>query len=478
MTEHSRANSDARVDQNAVAPLASTLDALRAALGADSVRTGEQIGERAMTDWTRHDPTRPAALLLPRTTEEVARALAICHAAHQPVVPQGGMTGLAGGAIARATDIALSLERLSGVEEVDTASATLTVRAGTTLQAAQEAAAEAGFELALDLGARGSCQIGGNLATNAGGNRVIQSGTARDQVLGLEVVLANGDVLSSLGKMVKNNTGYDLKHWFIGSEGTLGVITRAVLRLHPQRAARHTALVALDGYSAAVNLLRRLSTRFGNDIGAFEIMWPDFYDFGVKLTGAGSPFAAAHALYALIEHASFDAGGSGESFAAALTEALEAGVIRDAVMAQSVADARALWAIRECTAEFPVRLDAINFDVSMPIGAIGAFVDRCRAALDERWPGNVSYFFGHIGDSNLHVTVDGHSIADVDHHAVYAFVYEMLRPLHGSVSAEHGIGLLKREFLPISRSPAELAAMAAIKRALDPHGILNPGKLF
>jgi FAD/FMN-containing dehydrogenase len=250
------------------------------------------------------------------------------------------------------------------------------------------------------------------------------------------------------------------------------------LRLHPQRAARHTALVALDGYDAAVNLLRRLSTRFGNDIGAFEIMWPDFYDFGVKLTGTRSPFAAAHPLYALIEHASFDPSDDGERFSAALTEALDAGAIRDAVIAQSVADARALWAIRECTAEFPVRLDAINFDVSLPIGEIGAFVERCRAALDRRWPGNASYFFGHIGDSNLHVTVDGHSIADVDHHAVYAFVYEMLGPLHGSVSAEHGIGLLKREFLPISRSPAELAAMVAIKHALDPHGILNPGKLF
>jgi FAD/FMN-containing dehydrogenase len=252
MTDNSLANglvgsSAGRNATHSAAPLSATLDALRAALGADAVRVGEQIGEHAMTDWTRHDPTRPAALLLPRSTEDVARALAICHAAHQPVVPQGGMTGLAGGAIARATDIALSLERLTGVEEIDTASATLTVRAGTTLQAAQEAAAEAGFELALDLGARGSCQIGGNLATNAGGNRVIQSGTARDQVLGLEVVLANGDVLTSLGKMVKNNTGYDLKHWFIGSEGTLGVITRAVLRLHPPRAARHTALVALEG---------------------------------------------------------------------------------------------------------------------------------------------------------------------------------------------------------------------------------------
>ncbi|MBB5508529.1 FAD-binding oxidoreductase [Paraburkholderia atlantica] len=478
MTEQSITDEKKPQTATATAPLAKTLEALRAALGADAVRVGEQIGEHAMTDWTRHEPTRPAALLLPRTTDEVSRALSICHAAHQPVVPQGGMTGLAGGAIARANDIALSLERLSGVEELDAASATLTVRAGTTLQAAQEAAEAAGFELALDLGARGSCQIGGNLATNAGGNRVIQSGTARDQVLGLEVVLANGDVLSSLGKMVKNNTGYDLKHWFIGSEGTLGVITRAVLRLHPRRAARHTALVGLDDYDAAVNLLRRLATRFGNDIGAFEIMWPDFYDFGVKLTGARSPFDAAHPLYALIEHAGFDADDAGERFAQALTDALEAGALRDAVIAQSVADARALWAIRECTAEFPVKLDPINFDVSLPIGEIGRFVDRCRAALDQRWPGNQAYFFGHIGDSNLHLTVDGHSIPGVDHHAVYAFVYEMLGPLRGSVSAEHGIGSLKREFLPISRSPAELAAMVAIKRALDPHGILNPGKLF
>jgi FAD/FMN-containing dehydrogenase len=460
------------------APLSQTLAALRDALGVDAVRVGDEISERSMTDWTRHEPTRAAALLLPRTTQEVALALAICHAAQQPVVPQGGMTGLAGGAIPRALDIALSLDRLTGVEEIDSASATMTVLAGTTLQTAQDAATQAGFELALDLGARGSCQIGGNLATNAGGNRVIQSGTARDQVLGLEVVLANGDVLSSLGKMVKNNTGYDLKHWFIGSEGTLGVITRAVLRLHPQRAARHTALVALDHYDAAVGLLRRLGTRFGNDIGAFEIMWPDFYDFGVALTGTRSPFVEAHPLYALIEHASFDATDDGERFSTALNEALEAHAIRDAVIAQSVADTRALWAVRECTAEFPVRLDPINFDVSLPIGKIGAFVDVCRAALDTKWPGNQSYFFGHIGDSNLHLTVDGHSVPGVEHHAVYAFVYDMLGPLHGSVSAEHGIGSLKREFLPISRSPEELAAMRAIKQALDPHGILNPGKLF
>jgi FAD/FMN-containing dehydrogenase len=196
------------------------------------------------------------------------------------------------------------------------------------------------------------------------------------------------------------------------------------------------------------------------------------------LTGKRSPFAQAHPLYALIEHASFDAADDGERYAAALAEALDAHAIRDAVIAQSMADARALWAVRECTAEFPVKMDPINFDISLPIGEIGRFVDRCRAALDRQWPDNQSYFFGHIGDSNLHLTVDGHSVPDVEHRAVYAFVYEMLGPLHGSVSAEHGIGSLKREFLPISRSPEELAAMAAIRQALDPHGILNPGKLF
>jgi FAD/FMN-containing dehydrogenase len=455
------------------------LDSLREVLGRDGVRTGAEIAERALTDWTGQTPTRPAALLLPRTTREVSQALALCHAAHQPVVPQGGMTGLAGGAIARGGDIALSLERLAGIEEIDSAAATLTVLAGTTLQAAQDAATEAGFELALDFGARGSCQIGGNLATNAGGNRVIQSGTARDQTLGLEVVLADGTVLTSLNKMVKNNTGYDLKHLFIGSEGTLGIITRAVLRLVPRRAARHTALVALDDYDAAVGLLRRLGARFGNDISAFEIMWPDFFDFGVSLsTSQRSPFAEAYPMYALLEHASFDADDDGERFALAMSEALEAGEIRDAVIAQSLGEARALWTIREATAEFPVRLDPVNFDVSLPIGAIGTFADACRARFEQCWPGQVSYFFGHIGDSNLHVTVDGHSVPGVTHEAIDRELYALLAPYGGSVSAEHGIGVLKRDFLHVSRSPAELATMRAIKRTLDPHGIMNPGKVF
>jgi FAD/FMN-containing dehydrogenase len=358
---------------------------------------------------------------------------------------------------------------MRGVEEIDPSAATMTVLAGTTLQQIQEAAARSGFDFPLDMGSRGSAQIGGVLATNAGGIRVVQSGTARDQVLGLEVVLADGAVLSSLNKAIKNNTGYDLKHWFIGSEGTLGVITRAVLRLRPKPAPRHAALCALRNYAAALRLLTALRTELTAGLAAFEIMWADFFDFGVSVSRARtSPFGQPHPLYALIEQ-------NGPDWTV-LEQALESGVIADAVIPQSAAETRALWEIREATAEFAARLDPLNFDISLPIGDIGKFVDECRAQLQHRWPGRLALFFGHIGDSNLHVTLDcssGVSKAEVDE-----LVYSLTAQYQGSISAEHGIGLLKRDYLRCSRSEAELRAMWAIKKALDPRGILNRGKLL
>ena len=454
------------------------VQALVDALGADAVRAGDAIDARYLGDWSGKSLMNPLAVVLPRSTREVAIALRLCNEARQGVVPQGGLTGLAGGAIPTAGDICLSLERMAGIEEIDHASATTTVLAGTTLQTVQEAAQAAGFEFALDLGARGSCQIGGNLATNAGGVRVVQSGIARDQVLGLEAVLADGSVLSSLSKMVKNNTGYDLRHLFIGSEGTLGVITRAVLRLKPRRAARNTALCALADYDGAVGLLRKLQARFGDEVGAFELMWPDFFDFGVGLTRSKrSPLDRAYPLYALIEQAGFSDDG-GERFTAALNAELEAGVVLDAVIAQSQAETQALWEIREATAELPVQLDPINFDVSLPIGEIGRFADACRRVFTDRWPAHYAVYFGHIGDSNLHVTVDARSIPGVPVEEVDRVLYTLVREYQGSISAEHGIGVLKRSFLGYSRSAAELACMLAIKNALDPHGILNPGKLL
>lgn len=454
--------------------LEQTLQLLREALGDQAVLTGAAINPRHHSDWTRHQPACPAALLLPRDTAQAATALRICNERSQAVVPQGGMTGLAGGAVPRAGDIALSLERLEGIEEIDAAAATLTVRAGTRLESIQQAAAEAGLLFPLDLGARGSCQIGGNIATNAGGNAVIRYGMTRDLVLGLEVVLADGRVLNLLNKMIKNNTGYDLKQCFIGSEGTLGVITRAVLKLAPPPGEQTTSLCALPDYASAVALLRRVQRELGTP-QAYELMWQDFYRLGVSwLDGAEAPMDENHPLYVL-----FDSSAAGEALERTLQAALEAGEVVDAVIARSHAQARQLWRIREATGEFPARLRPLNFDVSLPIGRIGEFVDLCRARLAQRWPDNRSFYFGHIGDSNLHLTLDCRALPQpAPLLEVEELVYTAVGEMAGSVSAEHGIGLLKREFLHHSVSPEALQVMRQLKQALDPKGILNPGKLL
>jgi FAD/FMN-containing dehydrogenase len=454
--------------------LQQTLDQLRTALGATAVLTGAAISQRHYSDWTGHAPACPAALLLPSSTQQVADALRICNAAGQSVVPQGGMTGLAGGAVPRVTDIALSLERLRGIEEIDSAAATVSVWAGTTLQEIQQAALDAGFLFPLDLGARGSCQIGGNIATNAGGNAVIRYGMTRDLVLGLEVVLADGRVLNLLNKMIKNNCGYDLKQCFIGSEGTLGVITRAILKLAPLPGETTTLLCALPDYASAVSLLRRLQRSAGTP-QAYELMWQDFFRLGVSwLENPVPPMSDEHPLYVLFESA-----GPREVLEQTLEAALEAGEVIDAVLASSHTQARALWKIREATGEFPLRMTPLNFDVSLPIGQIGEFAELCRQRLELRWPGNHSVYFGHIGDSNLHLTVDCNSLPQpAPILEIEELVYTAVGELGGSVSAEHGIGLLKREFLHHSVDDQARQAMQQLKDCYDPRGILNPGKIL
>ena len=453
--------------------VARVVEVLKSAIGPDRVLTGVDIGQRYVSDSSGIGKVRPLAVVLPHSTNEVSTVLQVCNQWEQTVVPQGGMTGLAGGAVPGVNDVCLSLERMRGIEEIDEASATMTVLAGTNLQTVHESAAQAGFEFAVDMGSRGSCQIGGVLATNAGGIRVIQSGTARENVVGLEVVLADGAILSSMNKMIKNNTGYDLKHWFIGSEGTLGVITRAVLRLRPKPLGRHTALCALPDYRAMADLLARMRTAFGAELAAFEIMWPDFFDFGVEVSRAKrSPFERPYALYALVEQT------TGQRFTEVLNAAADAGTVLDAVLAHSTSERESLWEIRECPAEFPARLAPINFDVSVPISDIGSFVGECKEMLSSLWPNHRSFFFGHLGDSNLHVTVDANSIPGVPHEAVESALYALIARYRGSISAEHGIGLLKREYLHHSRTASELRAMWAIKKALDPKGILNPGKVL
>lgn len=454
------------------------LIALQNRLGADVVLTGDAIEARYHTDWSGTPPVQPLALVRPRTTEEVSAALRLCHEHRVAVVPQGGLTGLAGAAVPVEGCVAISMERMNAIEDINSRSMLMTVQAGATLQAVQEAAVEAGMVFGVDLGARGSCQIGGNVSTNAGGNGVLQHGMMREQVLGLEVVLADGTVLPMLRPMIKNNTGYDLKHFFIGAEGTLGVITRVLLRLRPQPRAKVTALVAMPGFDESLAVLQRMQQHFGNSVAAFELMWDSFVQTSIRWQKLQAPFAESHPFLALIDIDGKDETSLCEAVEEALGEAMEAGDVLDAVIAQSQTQAKTLWKLREAPAEMNANMHPpINFDVGLPQSEIGKFAQACQAAFDARWPGNHSIFFGHVGDGNLHVSTDGKTVnGECD--AVEAELYRIVGEFQGSVSAEHGIGLHKKPYLALSRTPQELAAMRAIKAALDPLGLMNPGKVF
>nr|WP_269751195.1 FAD-binding oxidoreductase [Acuticoccus mangrovi] len=454
---------------------------MKAALGAASVLTGDDIPARNEFDQTLGRPTRPAALLLPRTTDAVAAALRLCHEAGQPVVTQGGMTGLAGGAHPKEDEVALSLERMRGVEEIDPVAATLTALAGTPLAEIQAAAEQAGFHCGIDLGARGSCSIGGNVATNAGGNNVLRYGMTRHNVLGLEAVQADGTVLTSLNKMLKNNTGYDWKQLFIGSEGTLGVVTRVVLALHPQPGPVETALLACPSMEAAVGVLTRLGAEFGSGLMMFEGMWAEFIDTAVTMMGLPAPFERPHELLVLTEIA--PGPGGAERVTDALGVLMEDGLVEDAIVARSGNDAARLWAYRESPYEYYKHLASQTiFDVSIPRADMAAAVADLRALAAQRWPSAMQVVFGHIADSNIHIvigpTVPGVPTSPDEKRATEAAVYDVVAHHAGSVSAEHGIGRNKRPYLAHSRTPAELALMRTLKTALDPKGILNPGRVL
>ncbi|MCO1372529.1 FAD-binding oxidoreductase [Burkholderia multivorans] len=451
--------------------------ALVAELGDACVTRAADIEPRYFTAYNERPGVRPRALVRPRSVDEVSRALALCTRLAQPVVPQGGLTGLARGAVALGGEVVLSMERFAGIDALDAAAGTLTVRAGTPLQVVQEAADAAGFTFGVDLGARGSCQIGGMLATNAGGTRAIRYGTMREQVLGLEAVLADGTVVSSMNRMLKNNAGYDLKQLFIGSEGTLGVVTRAVLRLHPKLAAPATALCRVRDYEAVVALWNRMRTL--PELVSFEAMWPAFYDYVARHTpGVAAPFAADGGFAVLIECATSAPGRDARAaLETALADAIDAGLADDAALATSERQARDLWTLREGLA-IDALPNLVNFDVSLPTGDLGAFAARCDAALRARWPDIVCLFFGHVGDGNVHIGVSLAAMTDADADEIDRRTYAIVRQMGGSVSAEHGIGVLKRDYLAHTRSDSEIALMRTLKAALDPGGILNPGKVL
>ncbi len=451
------------------------LDRLKAELGEGGVLEGAEAAEKAF-GWSNLG--KPLAVLRPSSSEQVSTILRLCHAARQPVVAWGGKTGLVEGGRADGA-LALSLERMNHVIEVDPVGATMTVEAGCVLQSACEAAEAEGLLLPLDLGSRGTCTVGGNISTNAGGNRVIRYGMTRDMVLGLEAVLADGTIVSSLNHLIKNNTGYDLKQLFIGAEGTLGVVTKAVLRLRPKPASQNTAFVAVDDFTNLPRLLRRVESGLGGTLSAFEVMWDGFYKLVTTEPAKGKPpLPYGHPHYVLIEAMGGDQQADEARFESVLEQAYEAGDIVDAVIAKSQAERNAMWGLRDDVMQFARIAPIFNFDVSLSISGMESLVAEVREKVFARWPEANLMIFGHMGDGNLHFCAGVGDGSHEAHKAVEDIIYGGVQARGGAVSAEHGIGLEKKPYLSWSRSPAELALMATLKRALDPHQILNPGKIF
>jgi FAD/FMN-containing dehydrogenase len=422
----------------------------------------------------------------PRSAEQVASVLALCHEAGVGVVPQGGNTGLVGGQTPdeSGAQIILSLQKLDRIREVDPASDTMTAEAGVILANAQQAAEAAGRYFPLSLAAEGSCTIGGNLATNAGGVHVIAYGPARDLVLGLEVALADGRILSGLSKLRKDNTGYDLTRLFIGSEGTLGVITAATLKLFPLPRSRATAFVGLADPSAALALLTLAKARAGSALVAFEIIPRIGVEFVLRHQAARDPLASPHNWYALIEFASPAESGTEDLLTELLGEALEQGVAEDAALAATLEQRAGLWRLRETLPEAQKpEGGSIKHDVSVPIESVPAFLAEANALVLQHVPGARPVPFGHMGDGNIHYNISQPEGADrtaflARRDEVNALVHGLVQKYAGSISAEHGIGRLKRDLLSKVKDPVALDLMRAIKATLDPAGILNPGKVL
>ena len=456
------------------------IDALQSIVGCDGVVHGDAIEECYRTDILKKSRSDPGAVIRPRSTEEVAAVLRYAHSSATPVTPWGGGTGLVGGGLAAPGGILIDLARMNQIAEIDRVSSTVTVEAGAVLQNVQEAVEAEGFLLPLDLGSRGSATIGGVISTNAGGVRVLRWGMMRDMVLGLEAVLADGTIVATLGKSLKDNAGYDWKHLMIGSEGTLGIVTRAVLRLRPQPRSTQTALLATGSVEQVANILHKLQARLAGRLSSFELMWNDFYAFvsDAQREQRAPPMPSGSPIYILVEAMGDDATQDDAAFSSVLEQLFEAGLITDAVIAQSEKQRDGLWAVREDLIDVMAAISPrYAFDVSMALADMAAFVADAQMRVEAALPGATLMFYGHGGDGNLHVVVGPGNHPNSAEMASDA-VYTATRSVGGSISAEHGIGTYKLNYIGLSRSPAELDLMRTIKRALDPSNILNPGKVL
>ena len=441
-----------------------------------------------LTDWRKRYTGRAQAVAQPDTAEGVAAIVSWCARHHVPVVPQGGNTGMVGGATptTEGSALVLSLARLNRVRAIDTINNTITVEAGCILANLQQCARDAGRLFPLSLAAEGSCTVGGNLSTNAGGVQVLRYGNARELCLGLEVVTATGEVWNGLRGLRKDNTGYDLRDLFIGAEGTLGVITAATMKLYPLPVAQVTAIAAVADPHHALRLLEMAQSRLAASLTAFELI----SDYCLQLVerhfpGKRPPLDARSPSYVLLESSDFESDAHAQaSFESLMSDAIDAGVVTDAAVAASIAQSRAFWSLRESIPEAQsLEGGNIKHDIAVPISSIGRYIDETSATIEGQFPGVRMVVFGHLGDGNLHYNVSpapGTTLAQFMAHepAINRIVYDAVSAHHGSISAEHGLGQLKPAQSAQYKSPVELALMRQIKTALDPQGIMNPGKVL
>ena len=433
------------------------------------------IDEKYLTDWSGLRRGVPAIVHRPRSTAEVAGLVRACHARGQVMTVQGGLTGLAGGAVPGQGDVVINLERMDDIEEIDSLEGIMVVQAGATLQKVQQAAEDAGWHFAVDLGARGTCQVGGNAATNAGGERVLRYGTMRDNILGLEAVLPDGTVVDAMNRLVKNSAGPDLKHLFIGAEGTLGIITRLVLRLQVPPGRTAAALVDAAELPQVMQLLRHLRQNLGPLLSAFEFMSAEFVTLAQTLRGK-APLAGMDAPWKVLVEVSDIAGfDASQALQSCLMARLEAGDIANVLVAHSEQERQSFWAIRHAIPALVSHLGpTVNFDIGMPWKHMAGCIDTLSHRLRQQYPQATHLFFGHLGDNNLHLMTGPHP---QDHDAVEQQVYGALAGLNATISAEHGIGFVKKPYLPLTRSPQSLAVIRQLKQCLDPAGLLNPGRI-
>lgn len=457
------------------------LQKLTDCVGEQHVLLGDDVRARAKHVWNP-EPRQAAAIVRPADTGQVSTILRACCEARQRVVTHGGLTGLVDGDRSDENDLVLSLERMRQIEQIDPIGKTLQVQAGCVLESVQQTADKHGLSFGLDLGARGSCTIGGNIATNAGGLSVLRHGMTREQVLGLEVVLMDGTVLSSMNTLMKNNAGYDLKHLFIGSEGTLGVITRAVLRLRPATSSCNTALLACPSFTDVTHILQHLDTAMAGQLNAFEVLWKSVVAINTdeQLPGTvKAPLTLNEPYYVIAETRGANIEHDATLFEQALQHCFKSGWASDGVFAQSSNERANLWAIRE-NIELMLEHDPnYVFDISLPISAMDHYVQALDIELQAVWPNTKLFTYGHMADGNLHIIVAPPAIdsPDEQYQHVNRLVYEPLQSLGGSISAEHGIGFSKKPWLSLSRSETEIKLMQSLKQLFDPHQLLNHGRI-